>query len=450
MGFCWEIKGGTTFVTPQVALCYSDQGLGKLSRSYSDFIRQQIINPNFVYTARPIVINNWEATYFNFNEEKLFPIIDAAAKIGMDTFVLDDGWFGKRDNDISGLGDWFVNTSKLKGGLNSLIERCKQRGMKFGLWVEPEMISEDSDLYRAHPDWVIGKDGVKLSRSRNQLVLDFTRKEVVDHIYSSISKILSEHEISYLKWDMNRSITECYSSELPSERQGEFMHRYILGVYDLAERLTKQFPHLLIEGCAGGGGRFDTGMLYYFPQIWTSDNTDACERSKIQWGTSFCYPVSSMICHVSDCPNHLTHRTVPMFARGVIASLGATGYELDLSKLTARQKKEIKKQVKEYKKIADLVLKGDLYRLSDPFSDGYFCEMLVSKDKKSAYVAGLHYQATPFENEQRIKLDGLNEESIYLVEELNSKLTGAALMRVGIPINQTQDYSAWTFHIHKV
>ena len=388
IGFLSPLGGGETFVTPQVMLTYSNEGTGGMLRSIHDFIRAQIVRPDHVYTRRPVLVNNWEATYFDFDNEKLFAIIDEAAQLGIDTFVLDDGWFGKRDDDRSGLGDWFVNQNKLKGGLQAVIDRCKQRGLKFGLWFEPEMISEDSDLYRAHPDWAVKKEGVKPVCGRNQLVLDFTRKEIVDYVFGVVGKVLRENDISYVKWDMNRNITEVYSAALPPEKQGEFMHRYILGVYDLAERLTAAFPNVFFEGCAGGGGRFDAGMLYYFPQIWTSDDTDAWERAKIQWGTSYAYPLSAMSCHVSVCPNHQTGRTISFETRGAVASLGATGYELDLSKMTKEDKEKTKAQIAAYKEIDELILKGDLYRLSDPFEGKYFCEMVVSKDKSRAYVVG--------------------------------------------------------------
>ena len=450
VNFSWELSAGETFETPQAALCYSSKGLGGLSRAYADFIREHIINPNWVYKRRPIVINNWEATYFDFNEEKLFQIIDAAAKIGVDTFVLDDGWFGKRDNDYSGLGDWYVNEKKLKGGLKTIIDRCKQRGLKFGLWFEPEMVSEDSDLFRMHSDWVVGKEGVQPVRGRNQLVLDFTRKEVVNYIFSAVAKVLSENDIAYVKWDMNRSITEYYSRTLPAECQGEFSHRYILGVYELAERLTRSFPNVFFEGCAGGGGRFDSGMLYYFPQIWTSDNTDAYERSKIQWGTSICYPVSSMSCHISACPNHQTQRMTPLFTRGAIASLGATGYELDLSNLISSEISLIKEQIRNYKEIDNLVLCGDLYRLLNPFEDNYFCEMLVSKDKTSAYIVGEQIHSVPNEYINRVYLYGLDKEKTYMVEENGIIASGRVLSEIGIVIPKGRDYKGWIWHLKSV
>ena len=448
--FGWQLQGGETFATPQAALCYSSEGLGGMSRAYHDFFREYIIDPKRVYTRRPVVINNWEATYFDFDNEKLFSIIDEAAKLGMDTFVLDDGWFGKRDGDASGLGDWFVNERKLKGGLKAVIGHCKEKGLKFGLWFEPEMVSEDSDLYRAHPDWAIGKAGAEPCRSRNQLVLDFTRKEVVDYIFETVSKILRENDISYVKWDKNRDITENYTASLPADRQGEFWHRYALGFYDLAERLTKAFPNVFFEGCAGGGGRFDGGALYYFPQIWTSDDTDGLERTKIQWGTSVCYPVSAMSCHVSACPNHQTGRTTPFATRGAVASLGATGYELDLTKLSEEEKVQVREQIENYKQIDELVLKGDLYRLADPFDGNYFCEMLVGKDKSKAYVVGERFRADPCDHDRVLKLRGLDEGKTYAIRELNVTASGAALMGAGLFCPRLPDCGSWVWHIEEV
>lgn len=448
--FGWQLQGGEVFATPQAALCYSGEGLGGMSRAYHDFFREYMIDPKRVYTRRPVVINNWEATYFDFDNEKLFSIIDEAAKLGMDTFVLDDGWFGKRDGDTSGLGDWFVNEKKLKGGLKAVIGHCKEKGLKFGLWFEPEMVSEDSDLYRAHPEWAIGKAGAEPCRSRNQLVLDFTRKEVVDYIFETVSKILRENEISYVKWDKNRDITENYTANLPADRQGEFWHRYTLGFYDLAERLTEAFPNVFFEGCAGGGGRFDGGALYYFPQIWTSDDTDGLERTKIQWGTSMCYPVSAMSCHVSACPNHQTGRTTPFATRGAIASLGATGYELDLTKLSEEEKVQVREQIKNYKQIDELVLKGDLYRLADPFKGNYFCEMFVSKDKSKAYLVGERFRGDPCDHDRVLKLRGLDRGKTYTIRELNTAASGAALMGAGLFCPRLPDCGSWVWHIGEV
>ncbi len=447
--FGWQLQGGDSFTTPQAALCYSDEGLGGMSRAYHDFFREYIVDPVRAKARRPIVINNWEATYFDFDNEKLFAIIDEAAKSGVDTFVLDDGWFGKRDDDKSGLGDWFVNGKKLEGGLKAVINRCKQNGLKFGLWFEPEMISEDSELYRAHPDWAIKQEGVTPCRCRNQLVLDLTRKEVVDYIFEAVSEILEENEIAYVKWDKNREITENYSASLPSDRQGEFLHRYTLGFYNLAERLTKAFPDVFFEGCAGGGGRFDGGALYYFPQIWTSDDTDGFERTKIQWGTSICYPLSSMSCHVSACPNHQTQRTTPFATRGAIASLGATGYELDLTKLSEEEKAQVRAQIANYKTIDGLILTGDLYRLSDPFKSNYFCEMVVSKDKTRAYVVGERFRGEPCDHDRRLKLNGLDNDKKYVIIELNETASGKALMSAGITYPRLPDCGSWIWHLEE-
>lgn len=450
LNFGWKLESGERLVTPQAALCYSCEGLGGMSRAFADFLRERVINPKFVYKRRPIVVNNWEATYFGFDSEKLIALIDEAAALGIDTFVLDDGWFGKRNDDKSSLGDWFVNTDKLEGGLKPVIERCRKNGLKFGLWIEPEMISEDSDLYRAHSDWAIKKDGVEPVRGRNQLVLDLTRGEVVEYVFNAVSEILTEHEISYVKWDFNRTLTEFYSAKLPADRQGEFAHRYVLGFYDLAERLTAKFPNVLFEGCAGGGGRFDAGALYYFAQIWTSDDTDGLERTKIQWGTATCYPVSSMSCHVSACPNHQTQRITPFETRGVIASLGATGYELDLTKLNEEEKQNVKEQIKAYRQIDDLVLKGDLYRLSNPFESNYFCEMLVAKDKARAYVAGERFRGDPCDYDRILKLYGLDENKTYRICELGLTASGKALLNAGIFFPRLPDCGSWIWHIEEV
>ncbi len=450
--FNWKLSGGEQLVTPQAFICYSANGLGEMSREYHDFLRQRVINPNFVTKRRPIVINNWEATYFNFDHERLYPIIDASKGLGIDTFVLDDGWFGARVNDLAGLGDWVVNKDRFPQGLKSVIDRCKANGLNFGIWFEPEAVNEDSDLYRAHPDWAIKYNGITPARSRNQLVLDYSRKEVVDYIYNSMSEILANNDVSYVKWDMNRNITEYYSSNLPSDRQGELLHRYVLGVYDLAERLMSRFPNVFFEGCAGGGGRFDAGALYYFPQIWTSDDSDGLERTKIQWGTSMCYPLSSMSCHVSVCPNHQTGRTTPLATRGHIASLGATGYEFDLSKTSQEEKEQIIKQVEDYKAIDDLILNGDLYRISSPHKTNYFCEMVVSKDKTKAYVVGEKILAEPYDYPRFFRLKGLDPNKRYKIKECwDFVASGKMLMNKGVtPPGDLRDFSTWVWHLEEV
>lgn len=448
--FGWRLEPGAEFVTPQAALCYSDSGHGEMSRAYHDFFRQYIMDPGRVNQRRPVVWNNWEATYFDFDREKLFAIIDEAAELGADTFVLDDGWFGKRDNDQSGLGDWFVNEKKLEGGLKPVIERCRQKGLKFGLWFEPEMVSEDSDLYRAHPDWAIRREGIEPCRSRNQLVLDFSRREVVDYIYGAVSRVLQENEISYVKWDKNREITEYFSGGLPADQQGEFLHRYTLGFYDLAGRLTDSFPNVFFEGCAGGGGRFDGGALYYFPQIWTSDDTDGLERTKIQWGTSVCYPLSAMSCHVSACPNHQTQRITPFATRGAIASLGATGYELDPSGLSEDEKAQVKEQIRHYRQIDSLILQGDLYRIADPFAGNYFCEMVVSKDRTKAYLVGERFRGDPCDHDRVLKLKGLAGEKRYRIVELDVTASGEALMYAGVLFPRLADCTSWMWHLEEI
>lgn len=449
-GFSWKLAPGEEFTAPQVALCYSATGAGQASREYHDFFRNRVINPAFAHAKRPVVLNNWEATYFDVNEERLFAIIDEAASLGADTFVLDDGWFARRNADNCSLGDWYANIDKFPGGLKGIIDKCKSVGLKFGLWLEPEMVSEDSDLYRAHPDFAIAKRGTEPCRSRNQLVLDLTKSEVVDYLVGVISRLLAENDISYIKWDKNRDMTEFYSDGLAADRQGEFQHRYTLGFYELADRLTSAFPDVLFEGCAGGGGRFDGGVLYYFPQIWTSDGTDCYDRAKIQYGTSLCYPTSAMACHVSACPNHQTGRVTPLKTRGAIASLGATGYELDPGALTEKEKEQIKKQIRDYRGIDELVLSGDLYRLIDPFGVERFAEMLVSKDKTRAYVVGECFRAEPCGHDRIMKLAGLNEDYEYEIEELGLTASGKALMNAGLTVPRLIDYDCWIWHIKKV
>ncbi len=447
LGFSWELGRGEKFTAPQAILAYSSSGMGGLSRVYADFLRAHILPPKHVYSPRPIVINNWEATYFDFDTPSILKLIDEAAPLGMDTFVLDDGWFGARSDDHRALGDWYVNTQKLAGGLQPIIAHCKERGMKFGLWFEPEMISEDSDLFRAHPDWAIGTE--PRCKSRDQYVLDFSRPEIVDEIYARMAALLTEYDISYVKWDMNRHITE-FCGEKCRGREGELAHRYMLGVYALAERLTKNFPDVFFEGCSGGGGRFDAGMLYYFPQVWTSDDTDPFERAKIQWGTSYAYPMSAMSCHVSASPNHQTGRKTALSVRGHIASLGATGYELDLCKLTEEEKEEIKAQIRAYRETEELILRGDLYRLCDPFETNYFAELVVSKDKARAYLVGMTARFIPSDYNRRLRLKGLDENKQYHVRELGITLHGSTLMHAGLLIPKQHDYETWVWHLEEV
>lgn len=416
--FSWPLAPGERFDTPEVLLTYTHQGLTRLTHTYHRFLRNHIIRSAYRQARRPILINNWEATYFQFNSEKIVGIARKAAELGVEMLVLDDGWFGKRDDDNSGLGDWFVNERKLPGGLTPLIRQINDMGMKFGLWVEPEMVSEDSDLYRAHPDWALTLPGRKPAMGRNQLVLDLSRKDVVNYLYERLSTLLREHNISYIKWDVNRNLTDVYSRALPPHRQGEVCHRHILGIYDLLERLTTEFPHVLFEGCSGGGGRFDAAMLAYFPQIWCSDDTDAIERLTIQYGTSFGYPISAVGAHVSACPNHQTGRTTPLDTRAVVAMSGTFGYELDLNKLTEEEKEQVRRQIQRFQAYYDLIQNGDYYRLTAPSENSYFTAwQFVAEDQSEALVSLVvtHPKANP--NAVHFRLKGLAPDARYVLKE---------------------------------
>lgn len=416
--FSWQLEPGESFTAPEVLLCCTPDGLGDLSRHYHTFLRRNICRSPFRYARRPVLINNWEATYFDFNTESICRIAEKAASLGVEMMVLDDGWFGKRDDDNTGLGDWFVNEKKLPGGLQPLIERVNALGMKFGLWVEPEMVSEDSDLYRAHPDWALTLPGRTPAMGRNQLVLDMGRPEVVDYLTQRLSTLLRENHIEYIKWDMNRNMSDVYSRALPPERQGETAHRYMLGVYKLLDRLTTAFPHVLFEGCAGGGGRFDAGMLCYFPQIWCSDNTDAIERLSIQHGTSFGYPVSCMGAHVSACPNHQTGRTVPLWTRAVVAMSGTFGYELDLGRLTDEECDQVRDQIKTFLRYYDVIQNGAYYRLSDPDRQPrYVAWQTVTPTESLVSLVLTHPEANA--RPLHLCLKGLEEDALYKVDELN-------------------------------
>ena len=459
--FCWELAAGETFATPEAVLAYSDEGIGGMSREYHDAYRKYLINERFAYAPRPVVINSWEAVYFGCTPERLLPIIDAVRGTGIDTFVLDDGWFGARRNDKAGLGDWVVSPEVFPNGLKPVIDYVHGAGMKFGIWFEPEMVNPNSDLYRAHPDWAISAPGTEPCLSRRQLVLDITRKDVRDYVVEAVSKILRENEIDYVKWDFNRALTENFSRALPAGKQQEMHHRYALGLYDLCERLINGFPHIFFEGCAGGGGRFDPAILAYFPQIWASDDTDAYMRTQIQYGTSLFYPVSAISCHTSICPNHQTNRTTPFATRADIAHLGATGYELDTTKITPEEVEEIKAQVAEYREMQDLVLFGDLYRMENTFDSNYFAVTLVSKDKAKAKVTAMRALCRPNDEHKRIFPRGLDKNATYEVINkdygLCLRLSGAAIMNVGLvlPLKTANeqmpgDFKTFKFDIKKI
>ena len=430
--FEWILEAGEAFYTPEVILSCSTTGFAKLSQNFHHIIRNHVCRGTYQLSSRPVLINNWEATYFDFNEEKILNIARQASKLGIDMMVLDDGWFGKRDDDCSGLGDWFVNEKKLNGGLKALVEKINAMGMKFGLWFEPEMVSEDSDLYRNHPDWAIQIPGRKPMRSRYQLVLDMSNPEVVDYLYGVMSAILRENHIEYVKWDMNRSISDWYTATLSRGRQMEMPHRYVLGLYELLEKLTSEFPDVLFEGCSGGGGRFDAGMMYYCPQIWCSDDTDAHERTFIQYGTSFFYPTSTVGSHVSAVPNHQTGRITSIETRGVVAMAGSFGYELDLNQLSEEEKTVVAKQVTHYKEYQSLIYNGDYYRLANPFEDGMSAWSWISEDKKTILVQGVLFRAKPNVLRKTLRLMGLEAKKNYKIAGTEEMYTGVALMSGGV------------------
>lgn len=430
--FDWKLESGDEFQTPEAVMVYSCQGLNHLSQTFHHLYQKHLARGFWRDRPRPILINNWEATYFDFTEDRLVEIAAKAKECGVELFVLDDGWFGARRNDRAGLGDWYANRDLLPDGIAGLSRRIDALGMMFGLWFEPEMVNKDSDLYREHPDWILKTPGRSTSLGRHQHVLDFSRQEVVDHIYHKMEIILTESRISYIKWDMNRYITECYSAALPADRQGEVFHRYILGVYNLYERLTSRFPQVLFESCASGGSRFDPGILYYAPQGWTSDDTDAAERLKIQYGTSYCYPVSCMGSHVSAVPNHQLFRSTPLYTRANVAYFGTFGYELDLNKLTPEEQEEVKRQITFMKEYRELLQFGTFYRLLSPFESNYTSWMAVSTDRKTAIVGWyktLNQVNAPF---TRIRLQGLAPELCYHLEGSSQSFYGDELMNVGL------------------
>ena len=434
--FSWCLKPNETFQTPEAILAYTSEGLNQLSQTFQKLYTTRLARGYWRDKERPILINNWEATYFDFTEEKLLSIAKKAKELGIELFVLDDGWFGERTKETAGLGDWYVNRNRLKNGISGLSRKIHDLGMMFGLWLEPEMVNKDSDLYRKHPDYIIETPKRHASHGRKQYVLDFSRKEVVDNIYEQLVKILDGDEIDYIKWDMNRNITECYSIAYPPEQQGEIMHRYILGVYDLYERLIERYPKILFESCASGGGRFDAGMLYYAPQAWTSDDSDAIERLKIQYGTSFGYPQSMMGAHVSASPNEQLGRNTPLKIRGDVAFFGAFGYELDLDKLSSTELASIKKQIELMKKYRSIFQYGTFYRLKSPFEGNIVSWMVVSEDKSQAIVG--YYKILNDVNceYRRLYLPGLEADTLYNVqEELGSYLgnfTGDELANIGL------------------
>lgn len=459
--FTWVLEPEQTFVTPEVMMIYSDRGFSHMSHCIHKTIRNHVCRGVWKNRQHPVLINNWEATYFDFTGDKLVEIAKDAFDMGIELFVMDDGWFGKRDDDNSGLGDWYPNEKKLGCTLKELGEKITATGMKFGIWFEPESISIDSDLYRAHPDWVIQQPGRLPNLSRNELVLDFSRVDVQDYILERIRAILTEAPISYIKWDMNRSICDKYSNQLDGLHQGEFAHRYILGLYRVFEAIYQEFPEVLIESCSGGGGRFDAGILYYTPQIWCSDNTDAISRLDIQYGTSFGYPVSAMGAHVSAVPNHQTGRVTPIETRGCVAMSGTFGYELDITKMTAEDKGVVRHQIERFHEFYSLIQYGDYYRLISP-KHPYTVWEFVNENKSEALVNAVHARVEACMTPIHVKIKGLKEDANYLVtlldEEMYEKwhlhnciLSGAALMKGGITFPLPwMDYQSMQYYIREI
>ena len=449
--FTWLLKSKEEFTAPEAVLVYSNEGLTGMSHIYNCLYGKRLCKGKYRDEVRPILINNWEATYFDFNETKIKEIAREATNLGMELFVLDDGWFGKRDDDNSSLGDWFVNEEKLKGGLNKLATEINKMGLQFGLWFEPEMVSPISELYKEHPDWCIHIPGRNRSEARRQLILDYSREDVCNYIIEKISEVLSSAPISYVKWDMNRNMSEIGSAKLPANRQREVAHRYILGLYKVLEEITTRFPDVLFESCSGGGGRFDPGMLYYMPQTWTSDNTDAIERLKIQFGTSMVYPNASIGCHVSAVPNHQVDRITPIETRGVVAMSGNFGYELDITKLPESEKEIIKEQVKLYKEIRETIQFGKCYRLSSPFENNDIAWMFISKDCEEIIVSFVRTLAKPNSKFISLKLVGLDESSKYEILGENIIVGGDELMNIGLNVPELKgDYQAKMWRLKKV
>ena len=441
--FAYPLEAGAEFTAPEVILSYTNKGLSRLSQQYHHCIMNHICQGKYVHANRPVLINSWEAAYFDFTGDTIVELAKEAKALGIDMVVMDDGWFGKRNDDNSSLGDWYVNEEKLGGTLTKLIERVNAEGVKFGIWIEPEMVSEDSDLYREHPDWAITIPGRKPVRSRNQLVLDFSRKEVRDEIFKRICAVLDQGNVEYIKWDMNRSLADIYAPNVTYD--------YVLGVYDFLEKLTNRYPDILIEGCSGGGGRFDAGMLYYTPQIWCSDNTDAINRTRIQYGTSFFYPVAAMGSHVSAVPNHQTGRVTSMHTRGVAAMSGTFGYELNPALLNAKEKAEIRAQLAQYREYQELIREGDYYRLSNPFQDNFAAWMVVSDDRSKALVSVIRLTAEANPSAAYVTLKGMEEDAFYREKTTGKVYPGAALMEAGILLPAAvSEYEAYQIELERV
>lgn len=455
--FSWPLNLNEEFYTPEVVIVYSDKGLNYMSQVYHSLYRECLMRGKWKNSVRPILLNSWEALSFSIDEEKIKELATNASKLGVELFVLDDGWFGKRNNDNAGLGDWIVNKEKFPNGLNEIIEYINKLGMDFGIWIEPEMVNKDSELYRAHPNWIIHDPNRKPSHTRNQYTLDFSRDEVVDHIYNQIEKLLSDYNISYVKWDMNRYITECYSKDKGANLQGTVYHKYILNVYKLYDKLTTRFPDILFESCSSGGARFDPGMLYYAPQTWTSDNTDAMERIKIQYGSSLVYPLISMGSHVSESPNQQVFRETALETRANVAYFGNLGYELDVNKLSYVEKEEIKKQIQFYKENREVFQFGEFYRIKNPYNNNISAWMVKSNDEKTIILGCYKLLNHANEGQERVKLFGLDKDGDYKLNyPYEKEFKGDELMNVGISMNDDyfcnngSDFSSVLYLLRKI
>lgn len=449
--FTWLLEPGQSFQTPEAVMVFSAEGLGGMSRRYHKMYRTRLCRGQFRDATRPVLVNNWEATYFNFNADKIEQIASAGRDLGIELFVLDDGWFGKRNDDTTSLGDWVVDKNKLPDGLEDLVKRVRGLDMEFGLWFEPEMISPDSDLYRQHPDWCLHVEGRRRTEGRQQLILDFSRQEVGDAVADMVRGILRSAPITYVKWDMNRNMTEIGSAALPPERQRETAHRYMLGLYRVMEQLTTEFPHILFESCSGGGGRYDPGMLYYMPQTWTSDNSDAVSRLKIQYGTSLVYPLSSMGAHVSAVPNHQVHRNTSLRTRGHAAMSGNFGYELDLTAFSEQEKEEVREQVKLYKEIRHLVQFGDFYRLRNPFEGNEAAWTIVSEDRSEAVLYYFRILSEANEPIRWLRTMGLDPEGDYKCLEDGNIYGGDRLMNAGLAVPPMHgDFQSFIWRFERV
>lgn len=442
--FVYLLEPGEEFEAPEVILAFSEQGFTGLSHLYHDFFRERMCDSKFVRRRRPIPINTWEAAFFDFDDKKLIEIARSAKQMGVELLVMDDGWFGKRTDDNAGLGDWVVNTDKIHGGLDALVRQVNDIGLKFGIWFEPEMVNEDSDLFRAHPEWVMAIPGRHAVRSRNQLVLDLTREDVQDYLINSVNAILDSANIAYVKWDINRSVTDIFSGHLPSDRQGEVYHRYVLGLYRIMDGIIKTHPDILFEGCSGGGGRYDPAMLTYFPQYWMSDNTRPLDNIKLHYGTSFVYPICTMGAHISEADPK-----IPMSTRATIAMCGTFGYELDATKLNKKELAECRKLSGLFKKYCSLIFHGDYYRLTDPFRYGnYEAWQSVSKDRSESLLTVVVTRITVNGPQEYVRAKGLDPQTMYHVDRLDITLSGAALMNAGLPVpREVPEYSSYLYHL---